>query len=68
MGGEVIQGDCLEVMSFIPDKSIDMVITSPPYDDLRSYNRKYILIEKEPIYVDIINDRLNLVNDLTISK
>lgn len=34
---KVIQGDCLEVMKGIPDKSIDMVLTSPPYDNLRTY-------------------------------
>ena len=32
------QGDCLEVMRDIADKSIDMTITSPPYDNLRTYN------------------------------
>lgn len=30
-------GDCLEVMKDIPGKSIDMVLTSPPYDNLRDY-------------------------------
>ena len=30
-------GDCLEVMKDIPDKSVDMVLTSPPYDKLRDY-------------------------------
>jgi site-specific DNA-methyltransferase (adenine-specific) len=33
----ILQGDCLEVMKDIPDKSIDMVLTSPPYDNLRDY-------------------------------
>lgn len=33
----IIQGDCLEVMKDIPDKSIDLVVTSPPYDNLRMY-------------------------------
>lgn len=28
---ELIQGDCLEVMKDIPDKSIDAIITDPPY-------------------------------------
>ena len=37
MKNVVIQGDCLEVMKGIPDKSIDMVLTSPPYDNLRTY-------------------------------
>lgn len=30
--------DCLITMSNIDDESIDLVITSPPYDDLRTYN------------------------------
>lgn len=34
---KIIQGDCLEVMKSIEDKSIDMVLTSPPYDNLRTY-------------------------------
>ena len=32
------QGDCLELMEGIPDKSIDLTVTSPPYDNLRAYN------------------------------
>ena len=31
MINQVIQGDCLEVMKQIPDKSIDLVVTDPPY-------------------------------------
>lgn len=31
-------GDCLERMKEIPDNSIDCVVTSPPYDNLRTYN------------------------------
>lgn len=31
MENQVIQGDCLEVMKNIPDKSIDCIVTSPPY-------------------------------------
>lgn len=27
----LILGDCLEVMKFIPDKSVDAIITDPPY-------------------------------------
>ena len=29
--------DCLEFMKQIPDKSIDLIVTSPPYDNLRDY-------------------------------
>ena len=34
----VICGDCVKVMKSIPDNIIDLVVTSPPYDDLRDYN------------------------------
>lgn len=30
-------GDNVEVLRGIPDQSIDLVVTSPPYDDLRTY-------------------------------
>ena len=29
---KVIQGDCLEVMKDIPDNSVDLVVTDPPYN------------------------------------
>jgi len=31
-------GDCLEHMKEIPDGSVDLTVTSPPYDNLRTYN------------------------------
>jgi len=34
----LLHGDCLELMKDIPDKSVDLTVTSPPYDNLRSYN------------------------------
>ena len=30
-------GDCIELMKNIPDGSIDLTVTSPPYDNLRDY-------------------------------
>jgi len=35
---EIIQGDCLEVMKTLEDNSIDLTVTSPPYDNLRDYH------------------------------
>jgi len=38
----VLQGDCLELMKDIPDKSIDLVLTSPSYNmNLRIRNGKH---------------------------
>ncbi len=35
---EIICGDAVEVMKALPPDSIDLVVTSPPYDELRNYN------------------------------
>jgi len=35
--GEIIQGDCLEVMKSIPDNSIVLAFTSPPYHNAINY-------------------------------
>ena len=35
---KIIQGDCLEVMKTLENNSIDLTVTSPPYDNLRTYN------------------------------
>ena len=29
---QIIQGDCLEVMKEMPDKSVDLILTDPPYN------------------------------------
>lgn len=35
--GTIYNGDCLEVMRGIEDNQIDLTVTSPPYDSLRTY-------------------------------
>lgn len=72
---KLLQGDCLEVMKDIPDKSIDMVLTSPPYDNIRLYDgvieqwnfEKFQQIAKQ-LY-RVLNDGgvlVWIVNDATI--
>lgn len=34
---QIVCGDNCEVMRTLPNESIDLVVTSPPYDDLREY-------------------------------
>ena len=47
---KVINKDCLEVMKKIPDNSIDLVLTDPPYPDYYEEEYKY---NEEPIkYLD----------------
>jgi len=38
MHDAVICGNCVDVMGSMPDECIDLVVTSPPYDNLRTYN------------------------------
>ena len=34
---KIIEGNCIEVMSKFSENSIDLTVTSPPYDNLRTY-------------------------------
>ncbi len=34
---QIIEGNCVEVMRQFDNESIDLTVTSPPYDDLRNY-------------------------------
>lgn len=34
----LVNGDCIEYMKAMKESSIDLTITSPPYDNLRNYN------------------------------
>jgi len=53
---KIICGDCLEVMKDIPDKSIDLTVTSPPYfNSAKKYQRgtgvHYSMDTEEPLYI-----------------
>ena len=37
MINKVINGNCVEILLNCPSKSVDMIVTSPPYNDARSY-------------------------------
>lgn len=39
-------GDCLDVLPTLPDESVDLTVTSPPYDNLRTY--KGYIFDFEP--------------------
>lgn len=54
---QVIHGDCLVELNGIPDNSVDMVLTSPPYDSLRDGHDNGLDLAKvgEHIY-RILND------------
>jgi len=38
MINKIYCGDSVEIMKSMPDNYVDLVVTSPPYDDLRDYD------------------------------
>lgn len=38
MTSNAYNSDCIEYMRTMPDESVDLTVTSPPYDNLRNYN------------------------------
>ena len=55
---KLFNGDCLEVMKELPDNSIDLILTSPPYEDISGAgykaDKKDILFLK--LYSQFIDD------------
>lgn len=41
---QLLNGNCIDVMKTIPDNSIDLIFTSPPYEDLRDYHGSTSLV------------------------
>ena len=52
------KGDCLNLMSDIPKKSIDLIITDPPYNRNINYGNTFKDKMKEEEYTKYINDRI----------
>jgi site-specific DNA-methyltransferase (adenine-specific) len=55
---QIILGDCLEVMSNIPDDSMDMVFADPPFNLKKKYNHYEDSKEKEE-YLNWCNQWIN---------
>jgi len=36
---KIIYGDCFDLIKDIPDNYIDLIVTSPPYADIKSYGK-----------------------------
>lgn len=70
---KIICGDCVEVMKCIPDNEIDLVVTSPPYDTLRTYNgfsftfkkiaeELHRVVKDSGVVVWVVNDKIHKGN------
>ena len=38
---QIVNGDCLKVLSTLPSNSIDLTVFSPPYDGIRDYKKDW---------------------------
>lgn len=65
---EVRNENCLDTMKLMPDNFVDLTVTSPPYDDLRTYNsysfdfenvakELYRVTKKGGVVVWVVNDQ-----------
>ena len=70
---EIICGDAVNVMKTLPANSIDLVVTSPPYDELRNYNGYHFdfegiakslfrVIKKGGVLVWVVGDKIKKGN------
>ena len=50
---KIYHGDCFELIKQLPDNTIDLVVTSPPYADTKSYGKKINVLHPDK-YVDWI--------------
>jgi site-specific DNA-methyltransferase (adenine-specific) len=59
---KLMLGDCLERMKEIPDGIVDLTVTSPPYDNLRTYNGNNALWG-EHVWKAVIKDLYRVTKD-----
>ena len=70
---EIYNVDCLEGMKNLPDACIDLVVTSPPYDNLRDYKgysfefgaiaqELYRVLKSTGILVWVVGDKIDKGN------
>lgn len=77
---KLYKGDCLKILHRIPNRFIDLIITSPPYDKLRKYHGRkfnfkkiakelYRVMKKGGVLVWIVGDqRIDFCESLTSFK
>lgn len=53
---KLFQGDCLEVLKTLPDNSVDLLLTDPPY--VLNTNRDFIGVELDEKYYKIAEERI----------
>ena len=55
----IYEGDCLEKMKLIEDNSVDLIISSPPYEDISGAG--YGAKSKDVLFLKLYNEFINQV-------
>ena len=75
----IVCGDAIKIMETMPDNCVDLVVTSPPYDNLRDYNgylfdfetmakALYRIIKDGGVMVWVVGDKISNGRSLTSFK
>ena len=63
MENQIFNESCLDTMSRMKDNSIDLVVTSPPYDNLRSYGSDVDQTWGESVWKPIISELCRVIKE-----
>ena len=63
MENQIFNESCLDTMKRMEDNSIDLVVTSPPYDNLRTYDHDIDQIWGESTWKPIISELCRVIKD-----
>ena len=63
MKDQIFNESCLDTMNRMEDNSIDLVVTSPPYDNLRTYNSDVDLTWGESVWKPIISELCRVIKE-----
>lgn len=61
---KIIQGDCLEIIKSLEDKSVNTCITSPPYWGLRDYNGEEKQLGLEDTPKEFVNNLVEVFREV----
>ena len=63
---KIYNEDCIVGMKKLKDKSIDMILTSPPYDNLRNYKKNIASIWNEKIWKEVLIECYRVLKDNSV--
>ena len=63
MENQIFNESCLDTMSRMEDSSIDLVVTSPPYDNLRTYDNDVDQTWNESVWKPIISELCRVIKE-----